>query len=134
VPANVKCIRLDGVERAEFEELVRDALDGLPEGFARHLENVEVVVEDDPSPQLLRSLGLHPQRDTLFGLYQGVPLNLRGATFGGMLPDKISIFYHPLVRAFRTPDGIRRQVRKTVIHEIGHFFGLDDKTIRDLGY
>ena len=122
------------VERAEFEELVRDALDGLPEDFARHLDNVAVVVEDEPTPELLRSLGLHPRRDTLFGLYQGVPLNLRGAAFGGMLPDKITIYYHPLVRVFRTPDRIRRQIRKTVIHEIGHLFGLDDKTICDLGY
>ncbi len=122
------------MDRAAFEELVREALAELPDEFAQHLDNVEVVVEDEPSPALLRALGMNPQRDTLFGLYQGVPLSHRSATHSGALPDKISIFYRPLLRLCRSPDRIRRQVRKTVIHEIGHFFGLDDKTIRKLGY
>jgi predicted Zn-dependent protease with MMP-like domain len=122
------------MDRTEFEDIVRDALDDLPEEFARYLDNVQVVVEDEPSPALLRSLGLNPRRETLFGLYQGVPLHLRGGAFGGALPDKISIFYRPLVRTFTSPERIRRQVRKTVIHEIAHFFGLDDVTIRKLGY
>ena len=122
------------MDRAEFEDAVRDALDELPEEFARYLDNVQVVVEDEPSPAQLRSLGMNPRRDTLFGLYQGVPLHQRGGTFGGALPDKISIFYRPLVRAFVSPDGIRRQVRRTVIHEIAHFFGLDEAAIRKLGY
>ncbi len=120
--------------RTEFEEIVREALDALPDEFARRLENVAVVIEDEPEPELLRSLGLDPRRETLFGLYQGVPLHLRGNGYGGVLPDKISIYYRPLLRAYRTPDRIRAQVRTTVIHEIGHYFGLDDKTIRDLGY
>jgi predicted Zn-dependent protease with MMP-like domain len=122
------------MDRGEFEALVADALDDLPAEFARHLENVEVVIEDEPEAALLRSLGMNPRRDTLFGLYQGVPLTERGASFGGVLPDKISIYYYPLVRTFRTPERIRRQVRKTVIHEVGHFFGLDDREIRALGY
>jgi predicted Zn-dependent protease with MMP-like domain len=120
--------------RAEFETLVREALDDLPDTFAQRLENVEIVIEDEPDPQLLRDLGLDPRRDTLFGLYQGVPLHLRGMSYTGVLPDKISIFYVPLLRSCRSPERIREQVRSTVIHEIGHFFGLDDKTIRDLGY
>jgi predicted Zn-dependent protease with MMP-like domain len=120
--------------RAEFETLVREALDDLPDTFAQRLENVEIVIEDEPDPQLLRGLGLDPRRDTLFGLYQGVPLHLRGTGYSGVLPDKISIFYVPLLRSCRSPERIRQQVRSTVIHEIGHFFGLDDKTIRDLGY
>jgi len=122
------------MDRAEFEDAVRDALDDLPDEFARYLDNVQVVIEDEPAPALLRSLGLNPRRDTLFGLYQGVPLHRRGGTFGGALPDKISIFYRPLVRAFTSPERIRHQVRKTVIHEIAHFFGLDDAVIRKLGY
>lgn len=120
--------------RAEFETLVREALDDLPDTFAQRLENVEIVIEDEPDPQLLRALGLDPRRDTLFGLYQGVPLHLRGTGYSGVLPDKISIFYVPLLRSCQSPERIRQQVRITVIHEIGHFFGLDDKTIRDLGY
>lgn len=111
-----------------------EALDDLPEEFAAHLENVEVVLEDDPDDALLRQLGLDPRRDTLFGLYQGVPLDERGFAFGNFLPDKITIFYHPLARICRTPDRIRRQVRKTVIHEIGHHFGLDDAALRREGY
>ena len=122
------------MDRTTFEDTVRDALDELPEEFARYLDNVQVVVEDEPSPALLRSLGMDPRRETLFGLYQGVPLHLRGGTFGGALPDKISIFYRPLVRAFHSPERIRHQVRKTVIHEVAHFFGLDDSAIRKLGY
>ena len=120
--------------REEFEDLVREALDGLPDEFAKRMDNVEVVVEEEPEPELLRSMGMDPRRDTLFGLYQGVPLHRRGDSYGGVLPDKITIFYRPLLRACRTPDRIRRQVRTTVIHEIGHFFGLNDKAIRDLGY
>lgn len=123
-----------GMDRAQFEELVRDALDALPKEFARHLDNVEVVIEDEPAPALLRSLGLDPRRDTLFGLYQGVPLPQRGSGFGNVLPDKISIFSGPLLRAYRSPERIRREVCKTIVHEIGHFFGMDDATIRGLGY
>ena len=122
------------MDRREFEDTVRDALDELPEEFVRYLDNVQVVIEDEPSSALLRSLGMNPRRDTLFGLYQGVPLDRRGGTFGGALPDKISIYYRPLVRAFTSPERIRRQVRTTVIHEIAHFFGLDDAAIRKLGY
>jgi predicted Zn-dependent protease with MMP-like domain len=122
------------VTREEFEGLVREALDELPQEFAERLDNVEVVVEDEPEPELLRSMGMDPRRDTLFGLYQGVPLHRRGDSYGGVLPDKITIFYRPLLRVCRTPERIRRQVRTTVIHEIGHFFGLNDKAIRDLGY
>lgn len=122
------------MDRAEFEALVRDALDDLPEEFARRLENLSIVIEDEPDAALLRSLGLHPGRDTLFGLYQGVPLSQRGASYGGVLPDKISIYYRPLVRNCPTPQHIRHQVRKTVLHEIGHYFGLDDAEIRALGY
>ena len=127
-------VRVAIVTREEFEDLVRDALDDLPEEFAERLHNVEIVIEDDPEPELLRSMGMDPRRDTLFGLYQGVPLHLRGDSYGGVLPDKITIFYRPLLRVCRTPGGIRQQVRKTVIHEVGHFFGLNDKAIRNLGY
>ena len=122
------------VDRDQFEDLVRSALDDLPEEFASRLENVEILIEDEPSPALLRSMGLNPRHDTLFGLYRGVPLAQRGLNYAGVLPDTITIFYRPLVRACVTPENIRRQVRITVIHEVGHFFGLDDAAIRALGY
>ena len=122
------------MDRTRFEELVAEALDDLPDEFARRIENVAVVVEDEPDDEIIRSLGLNPRHDTLFGLYQGVPLKHRGASYGNVLPDKISIYYRPLLRYCRTPEQIRRQVRKTVIHEIAHYFGMDDAAIRALGY
>jgi len=128
------CGTLRSVDRDAFEVLVRTALDELPDEFLRYLDNVEVVVEDEPDPALLRSLGLNPRRATLFGLYQGVPLDERGALFGNALPDKISIYAGPLCRACRSPEQLREQVRRTVVHEVGHFFGLDDEAIRKLGY
>lgn len=119
---------------AVFERLVAEALDEIPDEFARHLQNVAVVVEEEPSPALLRSVGLHPRRDTLLGLYQGVPLPDRPYDFAGHPPDQITLFRQPLLEAARTPSALRRQIRITVVHEIAHFFGLDDARIRRLGY
>jgi predicted Zn-dependent protease with MMP-like domain len=122
------------VDRIQFQELVQEAIDALPEEFARALDNVAIVIEDEPTSELLGTLGLDPRRDTLFGLYQGVPLPARGGTAPSILPDKISIFYRPLRRACRTPALLRRQVQTTLIHEIGHYFGMLDEEIEDLGY
>jgi predicted Zn-dependent protease with MMP-like domain len=93
-----------------------------------------VVIEDEPSDDLLRNMGLSPGRDTLFGLYQGVPMDHRGFGFGNALPDKITIYFRPLVRTCRTPDRVRREVRRAVVHEIGHHFGFDDRALRREGY
>jgi predicted Zn-dependent protease with MMP-like domain len=106
---------------AEFEALVAEALDGIPEEFACYLENVSVVVEDEPD------------EEGLYGLYQGVPLSERSHDYAA-LPDQISIYRGPLVRDFRSRAQIRRQIRLTVVHEIAHFFGLDERRIRRLGY
>jgi predicted Zn-dependent protease with MMP-like domain len=122
------------MNRKEFELLVEDELDRLPEAFAGRLANVQIVIEDAPAPALLRSLGLAPGRESLFGLYDGVPLSERGFNDGGLLPDRIVLFYKPLVRAFRTPRRIRRQIRFTLIHEIAHFLGMDEDEIDELGY
>jgi len=122
------------MERAEFETLVAEALDAMPEEFQPYLENIAVVVEDEPSVELLRSMGLSPRRDTLFGLYQGVPVDQRNFGFANHLPDKITIYFKPLLRACRTPDRIRREVRRTVIHEVGHHFGFDDRDLRREGF
>ena len=121
------------MDRGEFERLVGEALDGIPAEFARYLENVVVVIEDEPPPALLHGLGLDPRRDTLFGLYQGTPLPARPHDFAA-LPDRITIFAGPLLRHCATPDALRRQVRSTVVHEIAHFFGFDDRHIRRLGF
>src|SRR5262249_11022873 len=122
-----------GMERARFDELVAEALDGIPAEFARYLRNVAVVVEDEPSPALLESLGLDPAHSTLFGSFRGVPLPPRPPDFT-VRPDRLPIFPGPLLRHCTTPAQLRRQVRATVIHEIAHFFGLDERRIRRLGY
>ena len=118
------------MERTEFERLVSDALDSLPEEFADQMDNVDVVVEDEPSPEALASL---PRGHTLFGLYHGIPLTGRGH-YDGVLPDKISIYKGPIERAYRNPDAIREQVRRTVLHEIAHHFGIDDDRLHELGW
>ncbi|MGD9764682.1 MAG: metallopeptidase family protein [Candidatus Binatia bacterium] len=122
------------MDRERFRALVAEAIDELPEVFRRRLENVEVVVEDEPPAELLREMGLDPRRDTLFGLYQGIPATERGWADALTLPDRIAVYFRPLVREFRTPSAIRREIRKTIIHEVGHFFGLDEDEIEAEGY
>jgi predicted Zn-dependent protease with MMP-like domain len=113
-----------------FEDLVADAIDSLPLELAVRMENVEVVVEDEPPWDMVARLA---PGSTLLGLYHGVPLTERGH-YDRMLPDKISIYRGPITRLARTPDGIREQVRRTVIHEIAHHFGIDDARLHELGW
>lgn len=120
--------------RARFQELVADAIEEIPEPFRSHLDSVAVVIEDEPSAEMMREMGMHPSRDTLFGLYEGTPLSERTGDDTLALPDRITIFYRPLVRAFRTPAAIRREIRKTMVHELAHFFGLEDDDIEAEGY
>jgi predicted Zn-dependent protease with MMP-like domain len=104
----------------EFEEHVRAALDDLPPELARMLENVAIVVEEE-----------HPEEPDLFGWYDGLgPTSERA----GQLPDRVVIYRRPLVASFPDENDLRREIRITVLHEIGHFFGLDEKRIRELGY
>lgn len=122
------------MHRERFRELVAEALDEIPEPFRDHLASVEVVVEDEPSAEVLREMGFDPQRDSLYGLYEGTPLSERSVDDSLLLPDRITIYQRPLVREFRTPAAIRREIRKTVVHELGHVFGLDDEDIEAEGY
>jgi len=122
------------MNRRAFRRLIEEAVNDLPSPFAEKMRNVEIVVEDEPTIEQLESHELDPEEDTLFGLYEGVPLPDREHNFGMMLPDRITIFYFPLIESFDTPGEIREEIRKTVIHEIAHFFGLDDDEIEDLGY
>ena len=108
--------------RVSFEEQVRAALDQLPAHLADALENVAVVVEDE-----------NPEDPDLFGLYHGVPLPERGDT-SGLLPDKISIYRIPLEESFRDPEELREEIRITVLHELAHYFGLDEERLAELGY
>ena len=112
----------------EFEQLVKEAIDSLPLEFAKKLNNVAVTVEGEPTPYQLRKSGLQPWA-LLFGLYQGVPQTKRGIYYSS-LPDKITIFKNSILRVSRTAEEVRAQVRATVIHEIGHHFGLSDKELK----
>ncbi len=118
-------------ETVDFYELVERALEGLPPELAELLENVAIVVEDwpDPSTQPFPD----EQSDTLYGLYEGVPLTERTAGYHGFLPDKITIFRGPLERDFAQEE-LEEQVRITVIHEIAHYFGFNEDRIEELGW
>ena len=115
------------MSRAEFERVVQSALDELPKVFAQQLENVAVIVEDEPDPDDLAEMELDPEGDEeeLFGLYVGVPLIDRGVSYSG-LPDRVLIFRGPILRACRSRREVVSEIKKTVIHEIGHHFGLDE--------
>ena len=107
---------------ATFDEHVRAALDELPEHLARALENVAVIVEDE-----------HPDDPDLFGLYHGVPLPERGIE-APLQPDTISIYRVPLEAEFPHPEDLREEIRITVLHELGHYFGMDEDQLEELGY
>ena len=118
----------------EIRKEVARVLDRLPKQFRKQLSNIEIVVERRPGKELLLAEGLDPRRDTLYGLYQGVPLPDRSAFYPPILPDKITIFSEPLLRDFTDPDELREQIRTTVLHEIAHYFGMDEDDIDKLGY
>jgi len=120
------------MNRLSFEDLVIEALDSLPEEIQGWLDNVVVVVEEWPTGEQLAAASVGPQA-LLFGLYVGVPKIHRGVTYGETVPDKIVIFRQPIQRVCRTPEQIREQVRRTVLHEIGHHFGLDEGELRAAG-
>ena len=109
-------------------------IDRLPRQFRVQLRNVEFVVEKRPAAALLVAEGLDPRRDTLFGIYQGVPLPERSALDPPLLPDKITIFSEPLRESFPNLEELRAQIRLTVLHEIAHYFGMDEDQIEELGY
>ena len=117
--------------RKEFEELVVLALKRLPKFFKRKMENVDVVVEDRASRDLLSEVGLHSSFE-LLGLYQGVPLDRRGFYYGNVLPDKITLFQIPIESTCETKEEIEERVIEVVVHEVGHYFGLDDERLREL--
>jgi predicted Zn-dependent protease with MMP-like domain len=115
-----------------FEELVAEALNSLPPDIQEKLENVEVVVEWRPSPAQMRRMGLGSGQ-TLFGLYEGVPLTERTSGYGMVLPDKITIFRQPIEAYCHSDQEVRQTVRRTVLHELAHHFGISDERLRELG-
>lgn len=119
------------METDAFIELVSQALDDLPEEFQLLLDNVEVVVELWPTREQLDSVGLRSRR-SLLGLYEGIPRTERGIHYGLVTPDKISIFQRPIEYICTSDEEIRQQVQDTVIHEIGHHFGISEERMEEL--
>ncbi len=115
-----------------FQVLVEEALLTLPDEIGNVMDNVAVTVAEHPSAAQQRAVDLGP--DQLYGLYQGVPLTRRTSNYSMVPPDRITIFMYPMVHHHRTPEAIRRQVRRTVLHEIGHHFGMGEEQLRRLGY
>jgi len=111
----------DGPDR--FEELVADAMDGLPDWVHERLDNVDVLVEDEPPAD----------QPNLLGLYEGIPLTGRGFGYSGVLPDRITIFRASIEAHARTDEDLRRLVAETVVHEVAHFFGISDDRLLELG-
>jgi len=111
------------MERDKFEKLVKDALKNLPKIFRDKLKNIDIIIEDEP--------GI---RKSLLGLYQGVPLKRRGFWYGNVMPDKIVLFKNNIERISRSEEEIKNWINKVLIHEIGHYFGFDEKKLRENGY
>jgi predicted Zn-dependent protease with MMP-like domain len=114
-----------------FEDLVSAALDGLPAEVRRLLENVAIVIEDEPTPEQLQDNEMGPD-ETLYGLYEGVPGVVYGADWT-VLPNKISLFRMPLEQDFPDPAELAREVRRTVVHELAHHAGIDDALLERYG-
>jgi predicted Zn-dependent protease with MMP-like domain len=118
------------VTRERFEELVSEALDSIPDELTDYMENVAVVVQEWPTPAQQA-----PHAGMLLGLYEGVSLTRRGPmTYSAVMPDRITIFQGPHCRITRSEDGLRHRIATTVIHEVGHHFGISDDRLRELGW
>jgi predicted Zn-dependent protease with MMP-like domain len=118
--------------RRQFEALVEKALRRLPRRFKEKIANVVVVIEDWPDDETLADVGIEPP-DTLLGLYRGVDLTRRDSMYGNVLPDTITIYQGPIEEeGGDDPDELEEIVRETVVHELGHYFGLDDETMHGI--
>ena len=121
------------MDSSRFEELVTKAIESLPEEFRERMENVDIIIADRPTPRQARSLRDRPG-EILLGLYEGVPLTERGDHYGFVMPDKISIFQKNIEAVCRNDREIVDEVRKVVIHEIAHHFGISDARLDELGW
>jgi predicted Zn-dependent protease with MMP-like domain len=110
------------IEPGRFEEMVRSAVDSLPPDLGQQISNVAITVEHNPGPP------------NLLGLYEGIPLTSRTSSYAGVLPDKITIYRLAICAICRTEEEVAEQVRRTVIHEVGHYFGIGDGRLHELGW
>ncbi|MGB9695319.1 MAG: metallopeptidase family protein [Caldisericaceae bacterium] len=121
------------ITREEFEKLVKEVVSTLPYKFSSKIENLEFIVSDYPDVDMLKKQGIYGI-GTLLGLYEGVPIAKRGPGYQAILPDRITIFMFPIIDYCNVSgEDLKEKVRKVVLHEIGHFFGLSETELRDLG-
>jgi len=119
------------MNRAAFERLVTEAIALIPKRFRREIRNVALVVEDEPSPDLLEEMDIEPP-DSLYGLYQGTPLTERRWDYGNTLPDRITLYQKPIEEDCEDEDEVRAVIGETLIHEVGHYFGLSEEEIEEI--
>lgn len=117
--------------RNEFRKLVDEALESIPAQFRDAMQNIAIVIEDEPTPEELADVGIEPP-DTLLGLYQGTPLTERQWAHGNVLPDKITLYQGPIEDSSEDDDDIVVAIGETLIHEIGHYFGLSEEEIEEI--
>ena len=119
------------MDRERFEWLVAKAIDDLPDEFRERMDNIDVVVQEEPTSRQLADAGLK-RGETLLGLYEGVPLTERSRSYSMVPPDKITIFQHPIESRYRSDTQIQMEIQRVVIHEIAHHFGIGDARLRQL--
>lgn len=117
--------------RQEFNRLVEEALDDIPPRFRQAMKNIAIVLEDEPGPELLADLEIEPP-DSLYGLYQGTPLTERSWGYGNALPDRISLFQRTIEEDSEDAEDVIVCIAETLIHEIGHYFGLSEEQIEEI--
>lgn len=115
------------MSRSKLEEVAADALDRMPDHLLGLIDNLVIQIEERPDHETMAELGLDPQRDQLFGLYTGVPLDERGGGYGCALPDVVLLYRQPLLEACSTRSELLREIQLTLLHEIGHHLGLSDQ-------
>jgi predicted Zn-dependent protease with MMP-like domain len=121
------------IKRSEFDRMLEAAIAALPPQFAKWIDEVPIVVEDDPSPELLEEMGVDGEGD-LLGSYHGVALTQRSVEDSARLPDQILIFREPLISMCESREELAMEIRKTLLHELGHYAGLDEDDLENLGY
>jgi predicted Zn-dependent protease with MMP-like domain len=119
------------VTREQFRRLVLEAVALIPKRFRREMKNLALVVEDEPAPELLAEMEIEPP-DSLYGLYHGTPLPERTWAFGNTLPDRITLFQRPIEEDCDDEDEIRAVIGETLIHEVGHYFGMSEEEIEEI--
>jgi predicted Zn-dependent protease with MMP-like domain len=117
--------------RSDFRELVDEALETIPQRFRDAMQNIAIVVDDEPTPEQLESVEIQPP-DTLLGLYEGIPLPERQWAHGNTLPDKITLFQRPIEESSEDEDDLVVCIGETLIHEVGHYFGLSEEEIEEI--